>query len=231
VKKMSTTIRSIITAVSLSAVVAAGALAGFALADDNTATAVTIDTPKSGSTSPPGDKPVVALDRALLDAGQMPRVNEVQSWTVVGDAATYVAFDADAVGATDTVRRDFAMPGGKAANVVLRFTDEASAKAAYDDVLSSDKADVEAGLPAGGELLYGPGEQVKVDVADGQAAFSSIIYKDDPASEEGWFEWVGAVQQGDTVSVVVWRVGGTDASYDIDPTITALQAARATLAR
>jgi hypothetical protein len=228
---MSTTIRSTITAVSLSAVVAAGALAGFALANDDTATAVTVNSPKNGSTSPPGDKPVAALDRALLDAGHMPRVNEVQSWTVVGNAATYVGFDPDDLGATDTARRDFAMPGGKAASVVLRFADEASAKAAYEDVLSTDKADLEAGLPAGGELLYGPGKRVKVDVADGQAAFSSIIYKDDPASDEGWFEWVGAVQHGDTVSVVVWRVGGTDASYEVDPTIAALQAARTALAR
>ncbi len=56
-------------------------------------------------------------------------------------------------------------------------------------------------------------------------------YKDHPASDEGWFEWVGAVQHGNRVSVVVWRVGGADASYNVDPTIAALQAARAALAR
>ena len=228
---MSTTIRSTITAVSLSAVVVAGALAGFALANDDKATAVTVTSAKSSSTSPPGDKPVVAPDRALLDAGQMPRVNELQAWTVAADEATFVGFDGDDLGAADTARRDFALPGGKAANVVLKFADEASAKAAYDNIVTSDKAGLEAALPAGGELLYGPGERVTVNVVDGQAAFSSIIYKDDPTSDEGWFEWVGAVQHGDTVSVVVWRVGGTDASYDVDPTIAALKAARTALAR
>ncbi len=228
---MSTTIRSTLTAVSLSAVVAAGALAGFALANDDKATAVTVNSPKSGSTSPPGDKPVVAPDRALLDASQMPRVNEVQTWTVANDEATYVGFDAADLQATDTARRDFTMPGGKASNVVLRFADDAAAKAAYDDIVTSSRADLKAGLPAGAELLYGPGEQVTVDVTDGQAAYSSIIYKVDPACDEGWFEWVGAVQQGDSVSVVVWRVAGTDASYEVDPTIAALQAARTALAR
>jgi len=228
---MSTTIRSTITAVSLSAVVVAGALAGFALANDDTATAVTVTMPKSGSTSPPGATPVVAPDRALLDAGRMPRVNEVQAWTVAADEATFVGFDGDDLGATDTARRDFSLPGGKAANVVLKFADEAAAKAAYGDIVISDKAYLQAGLPAGGDLLYGPGERVTVKVADGQAAFSSIIYKDDPASDEGWFEWVGAVQHGDAVSVVVWRVAGADASYDVDPTIAALQAARTALAR
>ena len=228
---MGTTIRSTITAVSLSAVVAAGALAGFALANDDTATAVTVTTPKSGSTSPPGATPVVALNRSLLDATEMPRVNEVQAWTVTADQATFVGFDGDDVGATDTARRVFELPGGKAANVVLQFADEASAKVAYDDIITSDKTDLEAALPAGGELLYGPGERVAVKVADGQAAFTSIIYKNDPASDEGWFEWVGAVQHGDAVSVVVWRVAGADASYDVDPTIAALQAAHTALAR
>ena len=239
---MSSTIRSTITAVSLSAVVGAAALAGFALANDDTATAVTITDTKSGSKSPPGAKPATArpstvepaIDAtgALLDANQMPRVNEVQSWTVAGDEASFVGFGRDDLSATDTVRRNFEMTGGEAANVVLTFADEASAKAAYDDIVTSEKADLEAGLPAGGELLYGPGERVAVEVGDeGQAAFSSIIYKDDPELEEGWFEWAGAVQHGDTVSVIAWRVGGNDASYDIDPTIASLQAAHTALAR
>ena len=233
---MSTTIRNTFGAVSLSAVVAAAALAGFALANDDTATAATITDTKSGSTSPPGTKPATAepaidADGALLDANQMPRVNEVQTWSVAGGEASFVGFDHDDLGATDTVRRNFQMAGGKAANVVLTFADEASAKAAYADIVTSDRAALKAGLPAGGELLYGPGERVAVEVADGQAAFSSIIYKDDPALEEGWFEWVGAVQHGDTVSVIAWRVGGNDASYDIDPTIASLQAAHTALAR
>lgn len=242
VNVMSTTIRNTITAVSLSAVVAAAALAGFALANDDTATAVTITDTKSGSTSPPGAKPATArpataesaIDAtgALLDAHQMPRVNEVQSWTVAGGEASFVGFGHDDLGATGTVRRNFEMAGGKATNVVLTFADEASAKAAYDDFITSEKADLEAGLPTGGELLYGPGERIAVEVGDGaQAAFSSIIYKDDPALEEGWFEWAGAVQLGDSVSVIAWRVGGNDASYDIDPTIASLHAAHTALAR
>jgi hypothetical protein len=228
---MSTTIRSTIVAASLSAVVAAAALAGFALANDDSATAVTVTNTKDATTAPPGSPPGVAADQAVLGAGQMPRVNQVQTWTVAADKAEFVGFDGNGVGATDTARRDFQMAGGKSANVVLTFTDEAAAKAAYDAIVTSDKAELKAGLPAGGELLYGPGERVAVKVADGQAAFSSIIYKDDPASDEGWFEWVGAVQHGDTVSVVAWRVAGADASYDVDPTIAALQAASTALAR
>ena len=228
---MSTTIRSTITAVSLSAVVAAAALAGFALANDDSATAVTVTNTKDATTAPPGSPPGVASGKALLGAGQMPRVNEVQTWTVAPDEAPFVAFDGKGLGATDTARRDFQLAGGKSANVVLTFADEAAAKAAYDAIVTTDKTEPKAGLPSGGQLLYGPGERVAVEVAEGQAAFSSIIYKDDPASDEGWFEWVGAVQHGDTVPVVVWRVGGTDASYDVDPTIAALQAASTALAR
>ena len=228
---MSTTIRNTLTAVSLSAVVAAAALAGFALTNDDSVSAVTVTTPKDSTTSPPGASPTVAPDRALLEAAQMPRVNEIQKWSVADDEATFVGLDATDLGATGAARRDFALPGGKAAHVVLTFADEVSAKAAYSDIVTGDKADLEAGLPAGGELLYGPGEHVAVKVADGEASFSSIIYKDDPASDEGWFEWVGAVQHGDTVSVVAWRVAGADASYDVDPTIAALQAARTALAR
>jgi hypothetical protein len=232
---MSTTIRSTVTAVSLSVVVAAAALAGFALADDGNATAATVTSPQDGTTSPPGapapTKQPAADPGALLDAGQMPRVNEVQAWRVATAAATFVGFDPEVLGATDIARRDFEMPGGKAASVVLRFADEASAEAAYADVLDVTKADLRDALPAGGTLLYGPGETVTVEATAGQAAFSSIIYKDDPAGEEGWFEWVGAVQLGDTVSVVAWRVAGTDASYEVDPTIAALQAASEALAR
>jgi hypothetical protein len=228
---MSTTIRSTIAAVSLSAVVAAAALAGFALANDDSATAVPVTQTKDATKAPPGSPPGVASDRALLGAGQMPRVNSVQTWTITPDKATFVGFDGKGLGATNAVRRDFQLAGGKAANVILTFADETAAKAAYGAIVTSDKADLVAGLPAGGELLYGPGERVAVKVEDGQASFSSIIYKDDPASDEGWFEWVGAVQHGHTVSVVAWRVAGADASYDVDPTIAALQAASTALAR
>lgn len=228
---MSTTIRSTLTAVSLAAVVAVAALAGFALSNDDSAAAVTATPTKAATTAPPGVAPAFAPTVALLDAGQMPRVNQIQKWTVATDEAFFVGFDAKNLGATDTARRDFSLPGGKAANVVLQFADEASAKAAYGDIVGTSKVDLEAGLPVGGQLLYGPGKRIAVQVADGQASFSSIIYKDDPAGDEGWFEWVGAVQRGDTVSVVAWRVSGADASYDVDPTIAALQAARAALAR
>src|SRR5687768_3576449 len=150
VKAMSTTIRSTVTAISLSAVVAAAAVIGFALANDDSATAVTVTQTKPATTAPPGSRPAVAPDQALLGAGQMPRVNEIQTWTVANGEATFVAFDGTGLGANDTARRDFAMPGGKSANVVLTFTDEAAAKAAYDDIVTSTKADLEAGLPAGG---------------------------------------------------------------------------------
>jgi len=228
---MSTTIRNTVAAISLSAVVAAAALAGFAFANDDSATAVTVTTAKDGTKAPPGSPPAVASSQALLGASQMPRVNGVQTWTVTADKATFVGFDGAGLGAADAVRRDFELAGGKSANVVLTFNDEAAAKAAYVNIVTSDKAGLTAGLPAGGQLLYGPGERVAVKVADGKASFSSIIYKDDPAGDEGWFEWVGAVQHGDSVSVVAWRIAGADATYDVDPTIAALQAASTALAR
>jgi hypothetical protein len=68
-------------------------------------------------------------------------------------------------------------------------------------------------------------------VPAGRASFFTFVYKTDRDADEGTFEWIGVTRCDAAVSIVAWRVNGADATYDVDPTITSVQAANAKLAR
>jgi hypothetical protein len=170
---------------------------------------------------------------ALLRAAQMPEVNEVQDWAKVATARTRVSAAQPGplkeLGATDRARRDFALPGATATNVVLTFDDLESAGDAYREVRSW-RQHTGDNVPASGRLLY-TSKSSPVDVQQGRGSYFAFVFTSDRGSEEGTFEWLGVTRRGTSVSIVAWRVGGQDATYETDPTIASVQAANRRLAR
>ena len=208
------------------AAVAGAVLAGLAFG-------VTTAAPASAAADESVTTTAVDPNDALLRAGQMPVVNEVQDWTRVaarpGRISRFQPAPFAALGANDKARRDFALPGAQATNVVLTFDDPAEAAQAYAAVRAW-RQHTDRKVPDGGRLLYA-GKTKAVAVRSGVASYFDVAYKLDDSALEGTFEWVGVTQRGATVSIVVWRVGGQDATYDVDPTVAALKAANAKLAR
>jgi len=180
-------------------------------------------------------RPMTAVDPndALLRAAQMPEVNGVQDWAKVATRRTRVSNAQPGalkdLGATDTARRDFALPGGTSTNVVLTFDDLDTAGDAFREVKSWRRHTGDH-VPSSGRLLY-TGKNTPVEVQQGRGSYFAFVFKSDRASEEGTFEWLGVTRRGTSVSIVAWRVGGQDATYEVDPTIASVQAANATLAR
>lgn len=207
------------------AAVAGAVLAGLAFGATTTPAAAAVDEAVTRTAVDPND--------ALLRAAQMPVVNEVQDWkrvdTRTGRISRSQPGPLGELGATDKARRDFALPGAKATNVVLTFDDAAEAAEAYAAVRSW-RQHTDERIPSDGRLLY-TGKNRPVAVQSGVASYFDFTYKLDDSALEGTFEWVGVTQRGATVSIVAWRVGGQDASYDVDPTVAALKAANAKLGR
>lgn len=208
------------------AAVAGAVLAGLAFgAATSTPASAAVDEAVTTTAVDPND--------ALLRADQMPVVNEVQDWqrldTRKGRISRSQPGPLADLGATDKARRDFALPGARATNVVLTFDDAAEAAQAYTEVRSW-RQHTDERIPADGRLLY-TGKNRPVTVQSGAASVFDFTYKLDDSALEGTFEWVGVTQRGATVSIVAWRVGGQDASYDVDPTVAALKAANAKLGR
>jgi hypothetical protein len=176
---------------------------------------------------------VVDPNDALLRAGQMPVVNDVQHWSRVATrhrrVSTAQPEPLSALGFADKARRDFAIPGGQATNVVLTFTDAAAAADAYAEV-KAWRQHTGDNIPAGGQLLF-TSKNKPVTVEQGRGSYLSFVFKSDKTSDEGTFEWVGVTRRGTAVSIIDWRVNGSDASYDVDPTIASVQVANIKLAR
>jgi len=174
-----------------------------------------------------------AAARGLLSESQMPKVNEVQRWTRLAEPRTSRTTvcqkgSISSLKAAGHARRDFRMPGARASNVVLKYRTRAAAAAAYTKVRSW-RNNCDEGLPAGAVLLYrGPHKAVATPY--GAASYFQITWKKTASAEEGWFEWAGVTRRGARVSIVTWRVGGTDANYEVDPTIAALKKAHRKLA-
>jgi hypothetical protein len=170
---------------------------------------------------------------ALLRANQMPVVNDVQDWSRVPTRHSRVSTAQpealSALGFTDKARRDFAIPGGRATNVVLTFADKAAAVDAYAEV-KAWRQHTGDNIPAGGQLLF-TSKNKPVTVERGRGSYLSFVFKSDKTSDEGTFEWVGVTRRGTAVSITDWRVDGSDATYDVDPTIASVQTANAKLAR
>ena len=176
---------------------------------------------------------VVDPNDALLRANQMPVVNDVQDWSRVATRHSRVSTAQpealSALGFTDKARRDFAIPGGLATNVVLTFADKAAAVDAYAEV-KAWRQHTGDNVPAGGQLLF-TSKFKPVTVEQGRGSYLSFVFKSDKTSDEGTFEWVGVTRRGTAVSIIDWRVDGSDATYDVDPTISSVQAANSKLAR
>ena len=213
--------------------VAAGMLvlatvAGTAVAGTAAATTAPTTSPVATTVVDPNDPHV-----ALLRADQMPVVNDVQHWTRVASRHTRLSRSQTGalsdLGFVTRARRDFAEPGAQATSVVLTFADAARAKAAYVEVKAWRKHTGDR-IPSGGRLLF-TGDATPVDVPAGRASYFTFVYKTDRDADEGTFEWVGVTRRGAAVSIVAWRVNGTDATYDVDPTIAPVQTANAKLAR
>ena len=176
---------------------------------------------------------VVDPNDALLRANQMPVVNDVQDWSRVATRHSRVSTAQpealSGLGFTDRARRDFAIPGGRATNVVLTFADKAAAVDAYAEV-KAWRQHTGDNVPAGGQLLF-TSKFKPVTVEQGRGSYLSFVFKSDKTSDEGTFEWVGVTRRGTAVSIIDWRVDGSDATYDVDPTISSVQAANSKLAR
>jgi hypothetical protein len=174
-----------------------------------------------------------AAARGLLSSRQMPKVNEVQQWTRLAEPRnsriSVTQKGRLASLAPGHARRDFWMPGGRASNVVLNYRRRAAATEGYKTVLAW-RSNARAGLPDGAILLYRSPYKT-VSTPYGEAAYFQITWKSDPSAEEGWFEWVGVTRRGHKVSIVTWRIGGTDANYETDPTIATLKTANRMLGR
>ena len=199
------------TAATLAAAVAMGAAAVA-----GTGTAVSAET----TTDP---------SRALLRAAEMPEVNEVQDWERTQRRPGRVSLSQDdsfrSLGAEQIARRDFGIDftTSLASNVVMTFDTAAEAKSAYQEV-KGWRQHTGDNIPDQGRLLYtGPG--VPVTVEQGRGLYYSFVYKLDEDEQEGVFEWVGVTRRGTAVSVVAWRVGGQDATYEVDPTIASVERA------
>lgn len=176
---------------------------------------------------------VVDPNDALLRASQMPVVNDVQDWSRVATRHSRVSTAQpealSALGFTDKARRDFAIPGGRSTNVVLTFADAAAAADAYAEV-KAWRQHAGDNIPAGGLLLF-TSRNKPVTVEQGRGSYLSFVFKSDKTSDEGTFEWVGVTRRGTAVSIIDWRVNGSDATYDVDPTIASVQAANIELDR
>ena len=170
---------------------------------------------------------------ALLTAAKMPAVNEVQDWRRVAVRHTRVSTaqpePLKALGFQAKARRDFALPGAQATNVVLTFADVEKAKSAYAEI-KGWRQHTGDNVPAAGRLLY-TSTSTPVDVERGRGSYFAFVFKQDRTAQDGTFEWLGLTRRGATVSVVAWRVGGTDATYDVDPTIASVKAANVKLGR
>jgi hypothetical protein len=186
-----------------------------------------------GTPETPVTTTVVDPNDALLRANQMPVVNDVQDWSRVATRHSRVSTAQpealSALGFTDKARRDFAIPGGRATNVVLTFADKAAAVDAYAEV-KAWRQHTGDNIPAGGQLLF-TSKNKPVTVEQGRGSYLSFVFKSDKNSDEGTFEWVGVTRRGTAVSIIDWRVNGSDATYDVDPTIASVKAANVKLAR
>ena len=209
-------------------VLAVATLAGTAVATTATAAVNPATTPAATTTVDPNDP-----RGALLRADQMPVVNDVQHWTRVDTRTTRLSRSQPAplstLGYTDRARRDFAEPGAQATNVVLTFADAAKAQEAYAEVKAWRQHTGDR-IPSAGRLLF-TSKPSAIEVPAGRASYFSFVYKTDRSSTEGTFEWVGVTRRGAAVSIVAWRVKGSDATYDVDPTIASVKTANAKLAR
>jgi hypothetical protein len=179
--------------------------------------------------------PASAVDTsaALLRAGQMPVVNEVQDWTRTerrrGRISNAQTESLRELGATDIARRDFALPGATGSSAVLAFDSVVDAKAAYREI-KSWREDTGANVPDEGRLLFTePLRSISVD--EGTGAYFGFVFVEEEDAVEGTFEWLGVTRRGADVSVVAWRVGGTDATYEVDPTLRSVRLANKKLAK
>lgn len=209
----------------------AGVLAtGVALGAVGPATAAT--TADASGTLPSATTAVDPND-GLLRASQMPVVNDVQDWTRVakrpGRVSTAQPEPLSSLDATRTARRDFAMAGGSATSVVLTFDSKLDATMAFREIRTW-RFHTTDNVPPEGRVLY-TGPHVWVPVEKGRASYFPFVFKQDAAAEEGTFEWLGVTRREKTVSIVAWRVGGTDATYEVDPTVRSLKIANRRLGR
>jgi hypothetical protein len=215
----------------------AATLAAAALATTAVASGVAVAAVAGPAAADEGPRAVVttAVDPndALLGRAQMPVVNDVQDWSRVAvrhtRASTAQPTALSALGFEDKARRDFSIPGGSATNVVLTFADVADAKGAYAGI-KGWRSHTRDNVPADGALLF-TDKTRPVDVEAGRGAYFSFVFKTDKNADEGTFEWLGVTRRGDAVSLVVWRIDGQDATYEVDPTIASVQTANAELAR
>ncbi len=220
-RRPATLAAAVLATAVVSSGLAAGALSGPAVADEGVAApATTVVDPNDAA-------------RALLRAGQMPVVNQEQDWARVATrhrrASSAQPTPLKALGFERKARRDFAIPGGQATNVVLTFADRAAARSAYGEV-KGWRSHTGDNVPAGGRLLF-TDKRRPVDVEVGRGSYFSFVFKTDKDADEGTFEWLGVTRRGDDLSIVVWRIDGQDATYEVDPTIASVQTANAKLAR
>jgi hypothetical protein len=209
----------------------AGVLAaGVALGVAGPATAAS--TAGASGTSPSATTAVDPND-GLLRASQMPVADQVEDWAKVarrtGRVSTAQPEPLSSLDATRAARRDFAMPGGSATSVVLTFGSKFDATMAFREVRTW-RWHTTDNIPPEGRVLY-TGPHVWIPVEKGRGSYFQFVFKDDAAAVEGTFEWLGVTRRGKAVSIVAWRVGGTDATYEVDPTVRSLEIANRKLAR
>lgn len=172
---------------------------------------------------------------ALLRASQMPKIDQERSLVRVARREGLVSNAQPGplsdLGATALARRDFAVPGttSAATSLVLTFDSAAEAADAYAEVRSWRRHTGD-NVPAGGRAGY-TSRHTPVSVESGRGSYFSFSFMSDRSSVEGTFEWLGVTRREKSVSVVAWRVDGTDATYLVDPTVRSVKIANRKLAR
>ena len=172
---------------------------------------------------------------ALLRASQMPKIDQARSLVRVARREGLVSNAQPGplsdLGATALARRDFAVPGttSAATSLVLTFDSKFDATMAFREVRTW-RWHTTDNIPPEGRVLY-TGAHVWVPVEKGRGSYFPFSFMSDRSSVEGTFEWLGVTRREKSVSVVAWRVDGTDATYLVDPTVRSVKIANRKLAR
>lgn len=174
----------------------------------------------------------------LLTADEMPGFNDEFTWREGSTRkregrrpfGTCHKFAMTSIGATKVTVRKFdpaqKSPGSTASNLVAEFTDEMTAKRAYE-VLKSWREQCEDRLQKHDRSDVGKLEPVPVDVDDAVANWYLLVYGPADGPDSSHFDAQGLTRVGSTISVVQMRLVGQDYNYPNgeEPIVAAVRSA------
>ena len=189
--------------------------------------------PSASTSASPSQTPAPAATprAALLDAAELPQLNETSPWTQgrTGPAGAKPfglcqKFDLLSIGAQTVVQRDFTSHGDSAAQQVAEFPDRKNALRART-VLEAWHRDCAQRI-SGNKVRVGPISEVPLSTGAGWWYLASFRRQG-----TGHFHSLGVVLSGSRMTLVRMEHDGQDHDYDAgeDPTELAVRAAAAKL--